>query len=62
MAFMYDAVSILLVLIHLYWSCYGFFQQKGWTLELVNKILVALTERQVCFQMPYIPKYLPWFY
>lgn len=39
MAFM-RAVSILLILIHLYWFCYGFFMERGWTLELITKILV----------------------
>jgi len=38
MAFM-RAVSILLVLMHLYWFCYGFFIHRGWTLEIINKIL-----------------------
>jgi Type IV secretory pathway, VirD4 components len=38
MAFM-RAVSIIVVLMHLYWFCYGFFAQRQWTLELVNKIL-----------------------
>jgi len=38
MAFM-RAVSILLVLMHLYWFCYGFFIDRGWTLEIINKIL-----------------------
>ncbi|QGN24276.1 conjugal transfer protein MobC [Elizabethkingia anophelis] len=38
MAFM-RAVSILLVLMHLYWFCYGFFMERGWTLETINKIL-----------------------
>ena len=38
MAFM-RAVSILLVLMHLYWFCYGFFINRGLTLELINKIL-----------------------
>ncbi len=38
MAFM-RAVSILLVLMHLYWYCYSFFLERGWTLTLVNKIL-----------------------
>ncbi len=33
------AVSILLVLIHLYWFCYDFFIENGWTLEIINKIL-----------------------
>lgn len=38
MAFM-RAVSILLVLMHLYWFCYGFFLERGWTFEIINKIL-----------------------
>ena len=38
MAFM-RAVSILIVLMHFYWFCYGFFLEKGWTLEIINKIL-----------------------
>lgn len=38
MAFM-RAVSIILVLMHLYWFCYGFFIERGWTLEIINKIL-----------------------
>jgi len=38
MAFM-RAVSFLLVLMHLYWFCYGFFMERGWTLEIINKIL-----------------------
>ncbi|SHG07768.1 conjugal transfer protein MobC [Chryseobacterium vrystaatense] len=38
MAFM-RAVSIILVLMHLYWFCYVFFAQQRWTLEIINKIL-----------------------
>ncbi|WP_407503329.1 conjugal transfer protein MobC [Elizabethkingia miricola] len=38
MAFM-RAVSIIVVLMHLYWFCYGFFAERNWTLELINKIL-----------------------
>ncbi|MDR2230186.1 MAG: YWFCY domain-containing protein [Flavobacteriaceae bacterium] len=38
MAFM-RAVSILMVLMHLYWYCYGFFLERGWTLSVVNQIL-----------------------
>ncbi|MBZ4192045.1 conjugal transfer protein MobC [Niabella beijingensis] len=38
MAFM-RAVSILLVLMHFYWFCYGFFAERGWTLDVVSKIL-----------------------
>ncbi|MXS69939.1 TraM recognition domain-containing protein [Flavobacteriaceae bacterium W22] len=38
MAFM-RAVSIIIVLMHLYWFCYGFFLERGWTLEVINKVL-----------------------
>ncbi|OIV40643.1 conjugal transfer protein MobC [Flavobacterium johnsoniae] len=38
MAFM-RAVSILLILMHIYWFCYGYFIDRGWTLEVINKIL-----------------------
>jgi hypothetical protein len=38
MAFM-RAVSILLILMHLYWYCYGFFLERGWTLKIINIIL-----------------------
>ncbi|RKT01808.1 conjugal transfer protein MobC [Chryseobacterium defluvii] len=38
MAFM-RAVSIILVLMHFYWFCYGFFLERGWTLDIIAKIL-----------------------
>lgn len=38
MAFM-RAVSILIILMHCYWYCYEFFLDRGWTLEIINKIL-----------------------
>ena len=38
MAFM-RAVSILLMLMHFYWFCYSFFLEKGWILQIINKIL-----------------------
>lgn len=38
MAFM-RAVSIILVLMHFYWYCYSFFEQRKWTLDIVGKIL-----------------------
>ncbi|MDM1550506.1 conjugal transfer protein MobC [Empedobacter falsenii] len=34
------AVSIILVLMHLYWFCYKFFLDNGWTLEIINKTLI----------------------
>lgn len=39
MAFM-RAVSILLVLMHFYWFCYGFFAERKWTLHVIGKILI----------------------
>ncbi|PIF45302.1 type IV secretory pathway TraG/TraD family ATPase VirD4 [Chryseobacterium sp. 52] len=33
------AVSILLVLMHSYWFCYGFFHENGWVLPIIDKIL-----------------------
>ncbi|HRP43539.1 MAG TPA: YWFCY domain-containing protein, partial [Ginsengibacter sp.] len=38
MAFM-RAVSILLILMHFYWFCYSFFVERGWKLEIIDKIL-----------------------
>lgn len=38
MAFM-RSVSILILLIHFYWFCYGWFLEQGWTLPLADKIL-----------------------
>lgn len=38
MAFM-RAVSIIIVLMHFYWFCYSFFDQRGWTLKVIGKIL-----------------------
>lgn len=38
MAFM-RAVSIIVMLMHFYWYCYGYFLARSWTLELVNQIL-----------------------
>lgn len=38
MAFM-RAVSILLVLMHFYWFCYGYFLSNGWTISVVTRIL-----------------------
>ncbi len=38
MAFM-RAVSIIMVLMHLYWFCYSAFAERGWILEVINKIL-----------------------
>ncbi|WP_430827156.1 conjugal transfer protein MobC [Chryseobacterium indologenes] len=55
MAFM-RAVSILLVLMHLYWFCYVFFSERGWTLELINKILDNFERTAALFSHPLYTK------
>lgn len=55
MAFM-RAVSILLVLMHLYWFCYGFFLERGWTLEVINKILGNFNRTAGLFSHPLYTK------
>ncbi|MCT1524035.1 conjugal transfer protein MobC [Sphingobacterium hotanense] len=49
MAFM-RAVSILLVLMHFYWFCYGFFAKRGWTLEIIGKILTNFNRTAGLFE------------
>lgn len=55
MAFM-RAVSIIMVLMHLYWFCYGFFTQQQWTLELINKILYNFNKTAGLFSQPIYSK------
>ncbi|MDN3694250.1 conjugal transfer protein MobC [Chryseobacterium tructae] len=55
MAFM-RAVSIILVLMHLYWFCYGFFALQQWTLELINKILHNFNKTAGLFSQPIYSK------
>lgn len=55
MAFM-RAVSILLVLMHLYWFCYGFFLERSWTLELINKVLLNFERTAGLFSHPFYTK------
>ncbi|WP_343607857.1 conjugal transfer protein MobC [Chryseobacterium oranimense] len=55
MAFM-RAVSIILVLMHLYWFCYRFFLERGWTLEIINKILANFHRTAGLFSHPIYTK------
>lgn len=48
MAFM-RAVSILVLLMHLYWYCYVFFLERGWTLEIINRILGGFNQKAALF-------------
>lgn len=55
MAFM-RAVSILLVLMHFYWYCFPFFLQQGWTLQIINKILINFNQTAGLFTETYYTK------
>ncbi|MFH6991852.1 conjugal transfer protein MobC [Flavobacterium sp. FlaQc-48] len=48
MAFM-RAVSIILVLMHLYWYCHGFFLERGWTMQIIDKILSSFNQKAGLF-------------
>ncbi len=55
MAFM-RAVSILVVLMHLYWYCYGFFQAEKWILSVVDRILTNFQRTAGLFSHPLYTK------
>ena len=55
MAFM-RAVSILIVLMHLYWYCYGFFQGEKWILAVVDRILTNFQRTAGLFSHPLYTK------
>ena len=55
MAFM-RAVSILIVLMHLYWYCYGFFQGEKWILAVVDRILTNFQRTAGLFSLPLYTK------
>lgn len=50
------AVSVILVLMHFYWYCYSFFNDRGWSLELVNKILQNFDRAAGLFSKPIYSK------
>ncbi|MBT2623728.1 conjugal transfer protein MobC [Chryseobacterium sp. ISL-6] len=50
------AVSILMLLMHLYRYCYGFFLARGWTLEIINKILQNFQRTAGLFSHPIYTK------
>ena len=33
------AISFLFLAIHIYWFCYGWLHEMGWTLDIVDRIL-----------------------
>lgn len=55
MAFM-RAVSTLLILMHFYWFCYGFFAERGWTLEILGKILINFNRTAELFAHTFYTK------
>jgi len=55
MAFM-RAVSIIIVMMHLYWFCYGFFDERQWTIDIVTKILYNFNRTAALFSHPFYTK------
>lgn len=50
------AVSILLVMMHMYWFCYGFFHVQDWTLPIIDKILSNFQRAAGLFSHPLYTK------
>jgi len=50
------AVSVIVVLMHVYWFCYSFFNDHGWSLESVNKVLQNLDRAAGLFNNPLYSK------
>ncbi|MNK22307.1 TraM recognition site of TraD and TraG [compost metagenome] len=55
MAFM-RAVSILLLLMHFYWYCYGLFDRMGWTHDVAGQVLVNFNRTAGLFSHPLYTK------
>lgn len=51
MAFM-RATSIIITLMNMYWFCYSFFDERGWTLTIINKILYNFNRTAGFFSHP----------
>jgi hypothetical protein len=51
------AVSIIMVLMHIYWFCYHLFEEQGWTLAVINKILYNLDRTAGLFSHPLHSKF-----
>ena len=55
MAFM-RAVSIIMMMMHLYWFCYGFFDERQWTIDIATKILHNFNRTAALFTHPFYTK------
>jgi len=55
MAFM-RAVSIIIMMMHMYWFCFRYFQEQGWSLAVINKILYNLNRTAGLFSHPFNSK------
>ncbi|WDO12317.1 YWFCY domain-containing protein [Flavobacterium sp. WW92] len=55
MAFM-RAVSLLLLLMHFYWYCYGLFDRMGWTHDIAGQVLVNFNRTAGLFSHPLYTK------
>lgn len=55
MAFM-RTVSIIVMIMHLYWFCYGFFDERQWTIDIATKILHNFNRTAGLFSQPLYTK------
>ncbi|MFC4163370.1 conjugal transfer protein MobC [Epilithonimonas zeae] len=55
MAFM-RTVSIMVMIMHLYWFCYGFFDERQWTIDIATKILHNFNRTAGLFSQPLYTK------
>lgn len=49
-------VSILFLILHIYWYCHPAWAQEGWTVAFVDKILVKFDKATILFSSPWVTK------
>ena len=50
------AVSILFLIIHIYWYCYSALAEMGWTVGLVDRLLKQFNRSTILFASPWVTK------
>ena len=55
------AISILFVVINIYWFCYQSFREWGINIGVVDKILLNFQRTAGLFSISYIPNFFQWY-
>lgn len=50
------AVSILFLIIHIYWYCYSAWAEMGWTVGFIDKLLKQFNRATILFASPWVTK------